>query len=157
MIQPKKEFMQAAIREALKAREKGDYSIGAIIVRDDKIIVGSGNRIKLDEDPTSHAEVVAIRRAAKKFGTRKLKECVLYTTHEPCPMCTTATIWARMKGIVYGAKMEDMKEYGEKHNNDKWKWLIINIPAATVIKKANSKMFLIKEFMRQECKKLFHN
>ena len=94
MQKPLKKFMQLAIEEARKARRNGDYGIDAVIVKDNKVIVAAGNRIKLDNDPTHHAEIVAIRKATKLLKNRFLENCVLYTTHEPCPMCTSAAIWA---------------------------------------------------------------
>lgn len=156
MIEPKIEYMKEAINEAIKTKEKGDYAVGAVIVKDDKILVKVGNRIKLDNDPTHHAELVAIQEAAKLLKTRHLENCILYTTHEPCPMCTGAAIWARMKGIVTGAKIEDMIEFRTKNRNNDWSWRTINIPASTIIKHGDPKLILIEEFMREECKKLFH-
>lgn len=157
IMEPKREFMEAAIKEAIKAKEEGDYAVGAVIVKDDEIIVRAQNRSKLDQDPTHHAEVIAIRETAKLLGTRHLEDCILYTTHEPCPMCASAAIWARMKGIVAGAKIEDMKEYKIKNGTDEWVWRTIDVPASKILEKGDPKLFLIEEFMREECKKLFHS
>ena len=157
MIHPKREFMEVAIEEALNSKNKGDYAVGAVIVKEDKIIVKVGNRIKLDKDPTQHAEIVAIREASKILGTRHLENCVLYTTHEPCPMCSSAAIWARMEGIVSGAKMEDMIDYRIENSNEDWSWRTIHIKASTIIEKGDPKIFLVEEFMRDECRKLFHS
>ena len=90
------------------------------------------------------------------MGKRHLENCVLYTTHEPCPMCTSAAIFARMSGIVYGAKKEDMRDYGEKYGNNDYSWRIIDIPTSLILEKGNPKLFLIEEFMREECKRLFY-
>ena len=155
-IIPKKKFMQAAIKEAVKTKAKGDFAIGAVIVKDNKIIAKGGNRIKIDKDPTMHSEIVAIRNAAKKLGRKRLNDCILYSTHEPCPMCTSAAIWGSMKGIVYGATIKDMKKYGEKKGNKEWTWRTIPISTAKVLRKAKSRMGLVKKFMRDECKELFH-
>jgi len=157
MIEPKKEFMEIAIQEAIKAKERGDYAVGAVIIKGNEIIAKSGNRVKTDEDPVHHAEVFAIREAAKKLGTRYLKDCVLYTTHEPCPMCASAAMWAKIEGIVSGAKIEDMSAYSFKNSNNDWSWRTINIPASKILQEGNPKLFLIEEFMREECKKLFHS
>lgn len=156
MIDPKREYMEAAIDEAMKTKEKGDYAVGAVIVKDNKMLVKVGNRIKLDNDPTHHAEIVAIREASKLLGTRHLENCILYTTHEPCPMCTGAAIWARMRGIVAGAKIKDMIQFKMGNGNNDWSWRTINIPASMIIEKGDPKLILIEEFMREECKKLFH-
>jgi len=157
MTHPKRQFMEAAIEEALRTKEKGDYAVGAVIVKGDDIIVKAGNRIKITNDSTQHAELIAIREASKILGTRYLKDCVLYTTHEPCPMCASATVWAMMKGTVAGAKIEDMAAYRVKTQSTTWLWRTIDISASEIFKKSDPKPFLIEEFMREECKKLFHS
>src|SRR5690606_11266186 len=92
--------MRLAISEAKKAREAGDYAIGAAIIFEGRVVASSGNRVKLDGDPTQHAEVAAIRKACSALGLRHLPGAILYTTAEPCPMCAAAAIWARLDGIV---------------------------------------------------------
>lgn len=149
--------MELAIQEALRSKEAGDYAIGAVIVRGDEVIIQAGNRVKLDQDPTHHAEIIAIRQAAKNLGTRHLEGCVLYTTHEPCPMCASTAIFAKMAGIVAGAKIEDMAGFRSNNGNDDWSWRTIDIPASLVLSKGVPTLFLIEEFMREECKKLFHH
>lgn len=157
MYQPRKEFMETAIEEALRAKEAGDHAVGAVVVAEREIIGKGGQRIKRDNDPTAHAEVVAIREACKIAGSRHLEECVLYTTHEPCPMCASAAVWARMKGIVFGATIHDMIHYKIGNGNKEWSWRTIHIPAEYVIKHGNPQLFSIGEFMREECRKLFHS
>jgi tRNA(adenine34) deaminase len=87
MTHPVKKFMHLAIEEAQKAKANGDYAIGAVIVKNGSVLAKGTNRVKLDNDPTHHAEIVAIREATKQLNSRHLEESVLYTTHEPCPMC----------------------------------------------------------------------
>ncbi|HLC37529.1 MAG TPA: nucleoside deaminase [Candidatus Nanoarchaeia archaeon] len=157
MIQPAEKFMKAAIEEAIKSKEKGDYAVGAVIVKDSKIIIRVGNRVKLDQDPTNHAEIIAIREASRLLGSRHIKDCILYTTHEPCPMCSSAAIWAKMEGIVYGAKIEDMENYRIQNGNKELSWRTINIPTSQILEKGDPKLLLIEGFMREECKKLFHS
>lgn len=161
MIQAREEFMRAAIDEAIKARESGDYAIGAVIVKRDKIIARGTNRSKVDKDATQHAEMVVIREASRQLGSRYLENCILYTTHEPCPMCASAAIWAKLEGVVCGAKIEDMAEYGAKNGDVVWKWRVINIPASEVFSKVldkeKRKVELAEGFMREECKELFHS
>ena len=127
--------MEAAIAEAISARSRGDYAFGAVIVRDGEIIARATNRAKIDKDATQHAEVAVIREASKKLQSRYLEGCVLYTTHEPCPMCAAAAVWANMKGVVSGAKIEDIWSYHLKNGNAEWKWRVINIPAREVLSK----------------------
>jgi tRNA(Arg) A34 adenosine deaminase TadA len=148
--------MEAAIAEATEARDNGDYAIGAIIVHDGQVISRATNRSKVDQDATQHAEIVAIRQASQMLGSRYLEECILYTTHEPCPMCAAAVVWAKMRGVVSGARMEDMTDYRIKNGNDEWKWRTISIPAREVLAKGEPKVMLIEEFMRDECRQLFH-
>ncbi len=101
-------YMQEAIefaREGIALRQGGPF--GALVVRNG-VVVGKGhNRVAPDNDPTAHAEVVAIRDACKNIGTYQLDDCVLYTTCEPCPMCLGAIYWARPKMVVYGATKHD--------------------------------------------------
>lgn len=94
----------------------------------------------LDKDPTNHAEGVAIRRAAKFLDSRHLENCILYVTHETCSMCASAAIWAKLKGIVFGARLEDMKEYAKKHENSDWSWRTIGISASEILKKRRSEI-----------------
>lgn len=157
MIEPKREFMEAAIKEAIKSRENGDYAIGAVVVKNDKVIARGVNSIKTHKDSSLHAEMVAIRNAHKALDNRYLEGCVLYTTHEPCPMCTSAAIWAKMKGIVFGSNLQDMRDYNAKNGNDGFTWRIINITCSEVLKKGNPKLEVVENFMREECKELYHS
>ncbi|HLD37563.1 MAG TPA: nucleoside deaminase, partial [Candidatus Nanoarchaeia archaeon] len=99
-METNKRFMRAAIKEAEKALSRGDYSIGAVIVKDSKIISRAGEMLKTKPDPVNgHAEIGAIRKACKKLNSCYLNDCTIYSTHEPCPMCTTAIYWAKLNGI----------------------------------------------------------
>lgn len=149
-------FMRAAIKEAEKGKAKGDYCIGAVIVKDGKIIARSPNRAKTDQDPTQHAEVSVIRKAAKKLGDRHLIGCTLYTTHEPCPMCAAAAVWAQLKCVVVGAKASDMAEYRKKNANNNYTWKTLNISAREIFNIGDHKVELIEGVLRDECKNLFH-
>ena len=158
MLEAKKEFMQAAIKQAQIAKAKGDYAIGAVLVKDGQIISSAGNQTFQDESPIAHAETLVILEASKKLGTRHLNGCILYSTHEPCPMCAAVAVWARVAGIVYGARNQDMMEYSLKNSNKKFLWRIIDISCEEVLNKAQAdKIELVKDFMREECIKLFHN
>jgi tRNA(Arg) A34 adenosine deaminase TadA len=156
MVEPERKFMEAAIAEAKDARSRGDYAFGAVIVRDGEIVARATNRAKIDKDATQHAEVAAIRAASRMLGSRYLERCILYTTHEPCPMCAAAAIWANMEGVVSGAKIEDIWNYHLKNGNAEWKWRVINIPAREVLSKGDPKVEIVEEFMREECCRLFH-
>ena len=145
MNHPNKEIMMKAIKIAEEKVDNGKHAVAAIIVKDDEIISETYTTIQRDNDPTKHAEINAIKEAAKKLNSYKLEGCWLYTTFEPCPMCSSACVWARMEGIVYGASMDD--------RNEKYSQRIL-IPAEEVLKQGTPKLKLHKDFMREECKKL---
>lgn len=97
------EFMCEALVEADKAIESEDVPIGAVIVRDGKITGRGFNQIELTDDPTAHAEIVAIREAVRYAGHKHLIGATLYVTIEPCTMCAGAIVLSRIKRLVYGA------------------------------------------------------
>ena len=96
-------FMQAAIEEAQAAGARGEVPVGAVIVSDDRIVGRGGNRTILDCDPSAHAEIVALREAAKGVGNYRLLGTTLYVTIESCAMCAGAMVQARITRLVYGA------------------------------------------------------
>ena len=96
-------FMQAALEEAKAAGARGEVPVGAVIVFDDRIVGRGGNRTILDCDPSAHAEIVALRDAAKGIGNYRLLGTTLYVTIEPCAMCAGAMVQARIARLVYGA------------------------------------------------------
>ena len=95
-------FMRAAIKQAQKAYEKSEVPIGCVIVHDGKIIARGYNRRNTDRSTLAHAEITAIRKAAKKLGDWRLEDCTLYVTLEPCPMCAGAIVQARITECVIG-------------------------------------------------------
>ena len=95
--------MDAAIAEAEAAAARGEVPIGAVVVRDGAILARDGNRTIADADPTAHAEMLALRAAARALGTERLADCDLYVTLEPCPMCAAAIALARIRRLVFGA------------------------------------------------------
>lgn len=94
--------MRAAIKQAQKAYEKSEVPIGCVIVHDGKIIARGYNRRNTDKSTLAHAEITAIRKAAKKLGDWRLEDCTLYVTLEPCPMCAGAIVQARITECVIG-------------------------------------------------------
>lgn len=97
-------YMKLALKEAKKAAKKGEVPIGAVIVRDGKVIAKAHNTREKSKLATAHAEILAIEQANKKLKSWRLDACTLYVTIEPCPMCAGAIINSRMKEVVYGAK-----------------------------------------------------
>lgn len=99
-------YMDQAIEEAMKAYRMGEVPVGAVIVKNRKIIGRGHNMVESMNDPSLHAEIVAIREAAKSLGTWRLKGCTMYVSLEPCPMCAGALVLARLDCLVYGARDE---------------------------------------------------
>ncbi|MBD5391345.1 nucleoside deaminase [bacterium] len=95
--------MKQALILANRAAAHDDVPIGAVIVRDGKIIARGENRVQLKQNPTLHAEIVAINRACKKLGQKFLDDCDIYVSLEPCAMCATAISFARMRNIYFAA------------------------------------------------------
>jgi len=107
-----KKFMRKAIALSLRNIVNGGGPFGAVIVKDGKIVSTGVNRVTTSTDPTAHAEINAIRKAAKKLGTFDLSGCEIYTSCEPCPMCLGAVYWARLDKMYYGNTKTDAKKIG---------------------------------------------
>jgi tRNA(adenine34) deaminase len=98
-----KSFMDQALDLARAAAANGEVPVGCVVVRDGEAIAGAGNRTLTDHDPTAHAEMLAIRQAARALGSERLTDCDLYVTLEPCTMCAAAISFARIRRLYYGA------------------------------------------------------
>ena len=96
-------FMRLALREAERAMEHGDVPIGAVIVHEGEVLATGRNEREERQDPTAHAEVLALREAAEKLGSWRVLDSVLYVTLEPCAMCAGAIVLARLPRVVFGA------------------------------------------------------
>ncbi len=96
-------FMDMALAEARAAGEAGEVPVGCVIVRDGEVIARAGNRALADQDPTAHAEIIAIRAATRRLRSERLDDCDLYVTLEPCAMCAGAVAFARIRRLYYGA------------------------------------------------------
>lgn len=108
------EYMKKAIdnaRNGILKNEGGPF--GAIIIdKEGNIIADGNNKVIIENDPTAHAEIIAIREACKKLKTYDLSDYILYTSCEPCPMCLSAIIWANIKEVYYGCTKDDAKKIG---------------------------------------------
>ena len=96
-------FMHRALEEALSAMAADEVPVGAVIVREDRVIAAAHNQRELLRDPTAHAEMLAITQAAGALGSWRLERCTLYVTLEPCPMCAGAIVQARLPSVIFGA------------------------------------------------------
>ncbi len=142
----------AFINHAIKLSEEGINAdaggpFGAIVVKDGKIIAEGYNKVTSTNDPTAHAEMVAIREACKKLNSFQLDGCVIYTSCEPCPMCLGAIYWARPDAVYYACTKEDAAEIGF---DDNFIYEEINIP----MEKRSIKFFNVG---RDEGKLIFKN
>lgn len=105
--------MQAALEEAVAAGERGEVPVGAVLVMDGRIVARAGNETRARNDPTAHAEILAIRRACDALGQERLTGADLYVTLEPCAMCAAAISFARVRRLYFGAS--DPKGGGVEH------------------------------------------
>src|SRR5699024_8470733 len=108
-----KKFIQRAIELSKKGMDAGAGGpFGAIVVKDGEIIPEGYNGVTSSNDPTAHAEIVAIRKACEKLESFQLEDCIIYTSCEPCPMCLGAIYWARPAAVYYACTKEDAAEIG---------------------------------------------
>ena len=105
-------FMKEAIRLSRESVKNGGGPFGAVIVKTGKIIAKASNNVTKENDPTAHAEITVIRKAAKKLGTFNLSGCDIYTSCEPCPMCFGAVYWARLDKLYFANDKSDAKKIG---------------------------------------------
>lgn len=138
--------MILAIESALEGIEKGEGGpFGACIVRRDEVVAVAHNTVLRDNDPTAHAEINAIRAAAKKLGTWNLSGCEIYSTTEPCPMCFAAIHWARIRRVYFGTTIDDVAKLGFNE---------IPLPTLKFKEIAGLEIEIVPSYMREECLKL---
>ena len=140
MEETTKKFMRAAIRLSKLAIEKNSGPFGCVIVKDGKIIARAHNSVTLTNDPTAHAEILAIRKACKKLGTYQLDGCDVYSSCEPCPMCLGAIYWSRPAKVYFGCTRKDAASAG--FDDD----LIYQEIGSDF----SNRKIIFKEFMREE-------
>jgi tRNA(Arg) A34 adenosine deaminase TadA len=155
---PKKKFMQLAIAEAKRARDRGDYAIGAVVTRlvgkREVVIASAGNRVKTSGSSIKHVELETLKYVSSGYG-RYLPDFVLYSTHEPCAMCAGACVWSKIGAVVFGVSQEDITAYGEKHGTEEFKWRACLISCKFVLERGGLHIPVFDHFMRLECQKLF--
>ena len=137
-------FMKLAYSEAVKARKLGEVPVGAIVVKDNKVISSGFNLREEAKDPTAHAEMIAIKKASKRLNSWRLTECTLYVTLEPCAMCAGAIVNSRIKRVVIGTADRRMGACGSTVNllqNESFnhrvdvKWNVLKEECSHILKK----------------------
>lgn len=138
------------MHEALVEAKKGDLPYGAIIVKDDEILIRSHNSTQTDNDVSAHGEINALRAFTQKYGYSldALAGKTLYTTCEPCPMCAAACVWAGVSRVVFGASIKQLIDLDNKQ---------IDISCKTVAAKSFQNMEVIGGILADECLELFKN
>jgi len=142
----KEEFMRAAIRlsrDKMQANCGGPF--GAVVVRQGKIVARGWNRVTSVNDPTAHAEITAIRAACRKLKTFQLKDCDLYTSCEPCPMCLAAIYWTRFKAVYYANTRRDAAKI---QFDDEWLYREVAKPFA-------KRQLPMRQLLRDEALEVF--
>lgn len=147
---PNKDLMALCFAEAKAAAQAGEYSIAALVACGDRVLSKEHTSLHSRNDPTAHAEILAIRKAAEVLDSRHLEGCYLYTTCEPCPMCTAAAIFARMRGIIYSANQIDALRVFEKRNQASHDWRQIPVRARYLVERSSPRLEIHEDFLREE-------
>jgi guanine deaminase len=140
------DFMRMAIQAAWQGLAKGDMPFGACIVSKGQVIAVTHNSVKGNLDTTAHAEVQAIREASRRFKAIELTGCAIYSTCEPCPMCFTACVWAKLGRIVYACRIEDAEQAGIRQ---------VPISSVRMNQLSQSGVEIVTDILREESLKLF--
>ncbi len=138
--------MKTAIAEAQLSLREGNHGFGAVLLRGDEVIARAHDREETDQDPTSHAETNAIRMAAQRLG-KHLDGCVLVSTHEPCPMCSTAAVWSGIGEVAYGYSIARAIQQGHTR---------IDLPIDEIFARAGAALTLHTDVLADECALLYH-
>lgn len=149
LLAPDARWMKRALREAERAFDAGEVPVGAIVVRDG-VVVGKGhNQVEALQDPTAHAEILAVTAACATLGAKFLDDCTLYVTLEPCPMCAGALVMARLKRLVFGAFDEKAGAASTLYNVVQDRRLNHQIEVVSGVE-AEASAALLREFFRSK-------
>ena len=143
-------MMTEAIKLAQKGKAAGEAPIGAVVVYNRKIIGSAHTSLQSIPDPTAHGEVLALRMACSVLNNRYLEGATLYTTLEPCPMCTAAAIWAKCERIVYGATQDDALIANEQKTSGS-SLRQIKIRSSYIAEHGSPKLEIIEGILRDKC------
>lgn len=141
-----KKIMHIAVEEARTSLKEGNSGFGAVIVKGRDVISKAQDTDKTSGDPTQHAEMNVIRSAAAKLG-KDLSDCVIVSTHEPCPMCSTAILWAGISEVAYGYSIKEAIEQGRRR---------IDLPVKEIFSRAGEEVVVHEHILRNECAILYN-
>jgi guanine deaminase len=146
MIKNDEYFIRKAIELAIKSRSEGNEPFGAILVKDDEIVMSGENQINTLCDPTHHAEIGLIRKFCSENNIFNLKEYTLYTSCEPCVMCSGAMVWANLKKVVYSVSHDQLAQIAGSN---------IMIPCKEVFEKSPNRPIVVEKALNEEGLKVF--
>ena len=140
------DMLRLAIAEARASRQDGNKGYGAVVVLGREILGKAHDTAVTEHDPSRHAEVNAIRQAVQVFGDGNLSGAILFSTCEPCPMCSSLAVWANLTTIVYGVSIEETVKMGKSR---------IRVSAKEIIEQSPVMIEVIGEVLREECRALY--
>ncbi len=146
-------FMGEALRQAAKAYEAGEVPVGAVVVREGRIIARAANQVELLKDATAHAEMLALTQAEAHVGDWRLNDCTLYVTKEPCPMCAGAIVHVRFGRVVFGASDPKGGAAGSAMNLLQFPTLNHHCEITSGVREEECRSLLRQFFLEQRAKK----
>lgn len=148
-------LMARCIELARQSANTGNYALASLVALDGRIVAEQGSTLARGVDPSAHPEMVAIRNAAAALNNRYLPGAVLYTTLEPCPMCTSVAIWAKFGGVVFGATQDDALAWSSKHPDPLFTWRQILVPCEHIVAHGHPQPWVRRGVLRDQCIELF--
>ena len=148
LLEPDRRWMKLALQEAERAFDQHEVPVGAVVVRKGQIIGRGRNMVEQLNDPTAHAEMIAITAACETLGAKYLDQCTMYVTVEPCPMCAGALVWSKLERLVFGTFEEKAGSAGSMYNITQDRRLnhVIDVVSGVEMERAAG---LMKDFFRQ--------
>lgn len=138
-------FMLIALEEAKISLRQGNKGFGAVLIKDEEVLAKAHDTAATDSDPTAHAEMSVVREGCRKLG-RNLAGCAVVSTHEPCPMCAAAMVWARVSEVAYGASIANSKRQGRS---------VIRVGCREIVEKSPWGMKITERVLERECSALY--
>ena len=148
LLEPDRRWMKVALQEAERAFDQNEVPVGAVIVHKGQIVGRGRNMVEQLNDPTAHAEMIAITAACETLGVKYLDHCTMYVTIEPCPMCAGALVWSKLQRLVFGAYEEKAGSAGSMYNITQDRRLnhVVDVVSGVEMERAAG---LMQDFFRQ--------